>query len=250
MIGSIVKGIARRLGYPQSLRLALTAMPGHVDIHAAPSTTIGTGTYATETLVLEEGAQIGIDCQLHSDIHLKRNALIRDRVRATNGPITIGEGTNLLDDSEIGAQLTTGKYCAISRHTVFLDEDHVTKQPAIQMRMFDEVLGSSLPHDPRGPIELGHDVWMCRGAQILGGVSVGTGAVIGAGSMVTKDVEPYEIVAGVPATHRGWRFEEKMRERLQKIAWWEWSPEQMRENKSFFETDLTGVDPVDLEPTV
>lgn len=67
---------------------------------------------------------------------------------------------------------------------------------------------------------IGNDVWGGCGATILNGVVVGDGAVIGAGAVVTKDVESYEIVAGVPAHHLGYRFEEDTRKKLQRSGWW------------------------------
>ncbi len=55
-------------------------------------------------------------------------------------------------------------------------------------------------------ISLGNDVWIGANSVIFTGVTIGDGAVIGAGAVVTKDVEPYEIVVGVPARHLRYRF--------------------------------------------
>lgn len=60
--------------------------------------------------------------------------------------------------------------------------------------------------DERDSIEIGDDVWIGYGCIILSGIKIGRGAVIGAGSIVTKDVSPYSIVAGNPASMRGSRF--------------------------------------------
>ena len=75
----------------------------------------------------------------------------------------------------------------------------------------------------KGDIVVGNDVWIGRGAKVLGGVTIGDGAVVGAYSVVTKDVEPYSIVAGHPAQHRRFRFEPEVRAALLRIAWWNWS---------------------------
>jgi tetrahydrodipicolinate N-succinyltransferase len=70
-------------------------------------------------------------------------------------------------------------------------------------------------------VTIGNDVWTGHNVNILSGINVGDGAVIAAGSVVTKDVPPYAIVAGVPATIKRYRFSEKIIERLLSNKWWE-----------------------------
>ena len=79
------------------------------------------------------------------------------------------------------------------------------------------------------PVTIGHDVWIGHGAVILAGRSVGTGAVIAAGAVVTKDVAPYTIVAGVGAKVVKRRFPEKLADALQELAWWDWDHERLRQ---------------------
>ena len=73
-----------------------------------------------------------------------------------------------------------------------------------------------------GPIVIGSDVIVCFDALILSGVTVGHGAVVAARAVVTKDVPPYAIVAGVPASVIGYRFDEPLIEALLRIKWWDW----------------------------
>jgi phosphonate metabolism protein (transferase hexapeptide repeat family) len=73
------------------------------------------------------------------------------------------------------------------------------------------------------PVVMGHDVWIGHGAVILPGVWVGTGAVVGAGAVVSKNVKPYTVVAGVPARPLRRRFPEKIQDALLRIRWWDWS---------------------------
>ena len=70
-------------------------------------------------------------------------------------------------------------------------------------------------------VTIGSDVWIGYRAIILQGVKIGDGAVIGAGAVVTQDVEPYAIVAGVPARLIRYRFEEDLRSALVASCWWE-----------------------------
>ena len=65
-------------------------------------------------------------------------------------------------------------------------------------------------------------------AVILGGVTLGDGAVVGAGAVVTHDAAPYEIVGGVPARHMGWRYDGDTIAALLRIRWWDWDHETLR----------------------
>jgi phosphonate metabolism protein (transferase hexapeptide repeat family) len=77
-------------------------------------------------------------------------------------------------------------------------------------------------------VTIGHDVWLGHGAVVLAGNDVGTGAVVAAGAIVTKDVPPYAIVAGNPARVIRMRFEADVAARLMALAWWDWDHERLR----------------------
>ena len=80
----------------------------------------------------------------------------------------------------------------------------------------------------RGDVNVGNDVWLASGCTILSGVTIGDGAVVAARSVVSRDVEPYSIVAGNPARHVRYRFEQKTCEALVASAWWAWPEEEVR----------------------
>jgi len=124
-----------------------------------------------------------------------------------------------------GDTVRIGRFCSIAPGVAILVGgehyiDWVSTYPF--MLLFERA--RSLPwHIPtKGDIVIGHDVWIGMNALLLSGVTIGNGAVIAAGSVVTKDVAPYSIVAGVPARHIRFRFDPDTIEALQKIAWWDW----------------------------
>ena len=79
----------------------------------------------------------------------------------------------------------------------------------------------------RGTTVIGNDVWIGRDAVIFDGVTIGHGAVIGTRALVTKDVRPYAIVAGVPAKEIRRRFTDEQVDALLEIAWWDWPDEKV-----------------------
>lgn len=83
-------------------------------------------------------------------------------------------------------------------------------------------------------VSIGNDVWIGNDVKIIGSREIGDGAVIAAGSIVTHDVGPYEIVGGTPAKRIGYRFSNSIRDKLLKIEWWNWSEEKIRQNLGYF----------------
>lgn len=124
-----------------------------------------------------------------------------------------------------GTVLEVGSFCSISDTAkILLGGEHrtdwVTTYPFGEF--FPEASGFKGHPQSKGNVVIGHDVWIGYQALILSGVSIGSGAVVAARSVVTKDVAPYSIVAGNPARHIRFRFDESTIEALLKIAWWHW----------------------------
>jgi virginiamycin A acetyltransferase len=82
--------------------------------------------------------------------------------------------------------------------------------------------------DNKGDIVIGNDVWIGYDAVIMAGVTIGDGAIIGTRAVVTKDVEPYSIVGGVPAKEIRKRFTPEEITRLLELQWWNWPIEKIR----------------------
>lgn len=88
----------------------------------------------------------------------------------------------------------------------------------------------------RPKLTIGHDVWIGEWVIILPNVKrIGNGAIIGAGSIVTKDVPAYMIVAGNPARIIGKRFSDNVIMKLEQTQWWNWDKEALIKNKSYLE---------------
>lgn len=83
---------------------------------------------------------------------------------------------------------------------------------------------------------IGNDVWIGHGVIVLPGITVGNGAVLAAGAVVTKDVAPYTVVGGVPAKPIRVRFTPAIAARLQKIAWWNWPLEKLMAHLADFQS--------------
>ena len=135
-------------------------------------------------------------------------------------------------------KLKIGKFCSIACGAKFLftSANHTLKSlSTYPFPIFFEEWGLDGKDicdawDNKGDIVIGNDVWIGFEAVILSGVTIGDGAVIGSRAVVTKDVEPYTIVGGVPAKAIRKRFDEQTIEKLEKIGWWNWSEEQIRQN--------------------
>ena len=135
-----------------------------------------------------------------------------------------------------GDRLVIGKYCSIACGAKFLlnSANHTLRSlSTYPFPIFYEAWGTPVSEvssawDNRGDIVIGNDVWIGYEAVILSGVHIGDGAIIGARAVVTRDVEPYTIMGGVPARPIRKRYAEETIQRLLALRWWDFPPEQMR----------------------
>lgn len=135
-----------------------------------------------------------------------------------------------------GDRLVIGKYCSIACGAKFLlnSANHTLRSlSTYPFPIFYEAWGTPVSEvssawDNRGDIVIGNDVWIGYEAVILSGVHIGDGAIIGARAVVTRDVEPYTIMGGVPARPIRKRCDEETIQRLLALRWWDFPPEQMR----------------------
>ena len=133
-------------------------------------------------------------------------------------------------------KLKIGKFCSIACGAKFLFTSANHKMRSLStypFPIFFEEWGLDVKNicdawDNKGDIVIGNDVWIGYEAVILSGVTIGDGAIIGSRAVVTKDVEPYTIVGGVPAKSIRKRFDDKTILKLENIRWWNWDEKQIR----------------------
>lgn len=139
-------------------------------------------------------------------------------------------------------QLIIGSFCSIASGSVFMMSGN-------QGHRKDWVATFPFFYDPKnwkntkdsyqgaGDTVIGNDVWIGAEAMIMPGIQIGDGAIIGARSLVTKNVEPYTIVGGTPAKPLKKRFSEERIKMLLEMSWWNWPDEQIEASMPLFCSD-------------
>lgn len=123
-------------------------------------------------------------------------------------------------------RLYIGKYCSIAHGAQFLSSVTNHHMDGFSTYPFPAVWGEAAGYDyywpDKGDTRIGNDVWIGCEATIMPGITIGDGAIIGTRAVVTKDLPPYTIVAGNPATQIRVRFDQKIIDQLLEIRWWDW----------------------------
>lgn len=208
--------------------------------------------------------KIGLNVRTYRDVVIRNsvicdNALIGDDAfitESTIGENTIIERRNMIFNCAIGAYCSVGvndviryarigKYCSIAWNCSIGGTEHYMKRLSTSFFPFDKAYGivedTDIPEIEgtySKPVMIGNDVWIAAGAQVLRGVKVGDGAVLGEGTIVTKDVPPYEIWAGVPARKIGQRFPDEIIVELMEIKWWDFPIDVIKDNIDLFRKDI------------
>jgi acetyltransferase-like isoleucine patch superfamily enzyme len=167
---------------------------------------------------------------------LKNTNIGRDS-KCEGGSLVIN--TNIGDHSYCGynckiINCEIGNFCSIANNVIIGGGHHpyewVTTSPAIY-RTKDSIK-FKFAHNERAnlqPTKIQHDVWIGERVLIRQGITIKTGVVIGMGSVVTKDCEPYGIYAGNPARLIKYRFDETIRQSLLKSEWWSLDEAKLKE---------------------
>ena len=134
------------------------------------------------------------------------------------------------------ANTTLGKFSNIAAFVRIGATDHPMEKASLHhfhyrsASYFDDAADDAawFAHRQTRRTMIGHDTWIGHGAQVRPEVTIGHGAVIAGGAIVTKDVAPYMIVAGIPAVPLRARFSDAVAERMLALAWWDWPHDRLR----------------------
>lgn len=132
-----------------------------------------------------------------------------------------------------GDKLIIGKFCQIAAGVEFImngvnhQMNAVSTFPFYILEGWEQDIPSLSEMPVKGDTIVENDVWIGQNVTIMPGIHISNGAIIGANSVVAKNVEPYTIVAGNPAKVIRKRFDDELIELMQKLAWWDKSIEEI-----------------------
>ncbi|MEX5270578.1 acyltransferase [Kocuria sabuli] len=157
---------------------------------------------------------VGGNVQLGSNVRMGRGAVVSAPHRLTIGDnVSVGPHSIVQVDGEIGDWVLIGMHVQIVGRN-----DHAIDEVGVPIRMATRVADRAA--EPSDAVHIGKDVWIGASSVILSGVRIGTGSIIGAGSVVTKDIPDFSIAVGSPARVVGQRFadDEERDEHLRVMA--------------------------------
>lgn len=189
--------------------------------------------------------QIANTCRLTANhVECEGRNILRENVSFRG---TLGYGSYIGSNCSLNASI--GRYCSISSNVVTISGSHPSRQfvsthPAFfsikkqagftyvsQNKYKEDIFADEKQH----LAVIGNDVWIGSNVLILPGVRIGDGVIVAAGAVVTKDIEPYSVVGGVPAKKIEKRFSEDQIEALLKIQWWNQSTDWIKEKAALFQ---------------
>jgi len=166
-------------------------------------------------------------------------------------------GERIFNPTGLRAKISIANFSSIAPNLTIIGWDHfthrITTYPFLNPSNRSLYPAIAELEDPvtlgimkRGEVVIGNDVWIGQDVKLFQGVTIGDGAVIGACSLVNKSVEPYTIVAGIPARPIRKRFSDDEIAILQRLRWWDWPDERIND----LMTALNGTSVAELEKAV
>ena len=150
-----------------------------------------------------------------------------------SGKIKLGYATTLGYNNVLHGDVEVGKYCQIGFDVAIISNNHpinymstyvnknLFKGELVKLRKLEKII-------------IGNDVWIGHNVIIIGNVKIGNGAILAAGAVITKDVEAYTIVGGVPAKKIKKRFKDSIIKEIEELQWWDKKGKELEDLKPFF----------------
>ncbi len=174
--------------------------------------------YFVERKIRKEGGQ-------KTSLSLRANTLEKYKVEVGMHSY----GSCFKKEFNVGGTVKIGRYCSFGPDVRYFGGNHPMEYASMSPYFYNKGFGGYDVKDiERSSLSVGHDCWIGCNSIILNGCkSIGNGAVIGAGAVVTKDVEPYSVVVGTPAKHIKYRFDKNTIELLEKSRWYDLEPDEL-----------------------
>ena len=191
----------------------------------------------------KEGSMISRQTAGYWKVFFEGKNIAPERCQFLSNNIRIGFATTLGVNNILSGDITIGKYCQIGADVAI----HATNHPISSMTTYinKNLFGGELKAlKEENKIVIGNDVWIGHGVIIVGNVTVGNGAVLAAGSVVTKDVAPYTIVVGVPAKPIRKRFSDSIIQEIEALQWWNLTESELENIKPLFLKKFTNKDSI------
>ena len=173
----------------------------------------------------------------------KKSWILKHKDYLSIGKHTYGLERNSFVGLDISCPVKIGKFCSFAPEVkIFLNSDHPTNLPStfpFKTLLLQETPWPNRDAVTNGSVCIGNDVWVGTRSMLMSGITIGDGAIIAAGSVVTKNVDPYEIVGGVPAQRIRFRFTNQEINSMLRIKWWDWTDEKIKENIYLFYSNIS-----------
>lgn len=170
--------------------------------------------------LIHSTAKVSGDCRLGDWVEVGERTKIKETV--------MGDYSYICNDGDV-IYTTIGRFCSIAAAVRINPGNHPLNRAALHHFTYRSASFDLGEDDPdffnwrrESHVTIGNDVWVGHGVTVMPGVTIGDGAAIGSGAVVTKNVDAFTIVAGVPGKPLRKRFDDETCNKLSALKWWDW----------------------------